>query len=75
MLFFLDDDEDIHTDLLSDIKHNDDAVSASVVAGGDGSKPLLTCRVPLKENMHTRKIALRLTLHRFFKTFMLWKTT
>lgn len=71
MLFFLDDDEDIHTDLLSDIIHNDDAVSSSVVAGGDGSKPLLTCCVPLKEYTHTRKIALRLTLHSFFKTFML----
>lgn len=54
MLFFLDDDEDIHTDLLSDIIHNDDAVSASVVAGGDGSKPLLTCCVPLKEYMHVK---------------------
>lgn len=35
-------------DLLSDIIDDDDAVSSSVVAGGDGSKPLLTRRVPLR---------------------------
>lgn len=38
-----------HADLLSDVVDDDDAVSPSVVAGGDGSKPLLTCCVPLKD--------------------------
>ena len=36
-----------HADLLGDVVDDDDAVSPSVVAGGDGSKPLLTCCVPL----------------------------
>lgn len=34
-------------DLLCNIVDNDDAVCSSVVAGGDGSEPLLTSRVPL----------------------------
>lgn len=34
-------------DLLCDIVDNDDAMRSSVVAGGDGSEPLLTGRVPL----------------------------
>lgn len=37
-----------HTDLLSHVVDDDDAVGSSVVAGGDGSKPLLSCCVPLK---------------------------
>lgn len=38
-----------HTDLLGDIINNDYPMSSSVVAGSDGSKPLLTCCVPLMD--------------------------
>ena len=31
------------------IKHDEDAISATVVRAGDGAKPLLACRVPLKK--------------------------
>lgn len=43
------DDLTTMADLLSDVIDDDDAVSSSVVAGGDGSKPLLTRRVPLSD--------------------------
>ena len=34
-------------DLVCDVIDNDDSVSPSVVAGGDGPKPLLPCCIPL----------------------------
>lgn len=36
-------------DLLGDIVDDDDAMRSSVVAGGDGSEPLLSSCVPLRE--------------------------
>jgi hypothetical protein len=29
------------------IKHDNDAISSSIISTGDGSKPLLSCSVPL----------------------------
>lgn len=37
------------TYLISHIIHNDDAMGSTVVTGGDGTEPLLTCRVPLRK--------------------------
>lgn len=35
------------TDLICDVVHYNDTMSTSVVAGRDGTKPLLTCCIPL----------------------------
>lgn len=56
--YAVDDVTRTHTDLLGDVVDNDDAVSSSVVAGGDGSKPLLTGRVPLRDtNTHSKMVS------------------
>lgn len=40
-------------DLLGDVIDDDDSMSSSIVAGGDGAKPFLTGCVPLKNpNTH-----------------------
>lgn len=37
------------THLIGHIIHNYDAMGSTVVTGGDGTEPLLTCRVPLRK--------------------------
>lgn len=46
-LRFTENEEQTH--LVGDVIHHDDTVGTAVVAGGDGSKPLLACRVPLSK--------------------------
>lgn len=46
-LGFTENEEQTH--LVGDVIHHDDTVGTTVVAGGDGSKPLLACCVPLSK--------------------------
>lgn len=77
--YVVDDVIKTHADLLCHIVDDNDAMSSSVVAGGDGSKPLLTCCVPLGKNTHTddvplsRDSASTLSLHDTW-TFILYRS-